>query len=156
MTKSLISLIFRVKHSHVTPTFSATFSRNWHTYVSKGDPSIGIKMSCTTVGQWRKGFWFFYKKKLPREDFVFPKCLAGLSHDIFRKKYPISKSLRLKKSSPLSAFVCFKRGHIKQQCRPYLAALTPSSHQKGARGPPWIHHLISSNYVRHKYFLRSV
>ena len=40
-------------------------------------------------------------------------------YSVKKRPYPISKSLRLKKSSPLSATICFKRGHIKQQCRPY-------------------------------------
>ena len=47
---------------------------------------------------------------------------------------PISKSLRLKKSSPLYDTACFKRNHIKQLCRPPLTIFVHIKLQKGARG----------------------
>ena len=55
-------------------------------------------------------------------------------YSVKKRPYPISKSLRLKKSSPLSASICFKRGHIKQQCRPYQPSL-PAAIKKGRVGP---------------------
>jgi len=47
---------------------------------------------------------------------------------------PISKSLQLKKSSPLYDTPCFKRNHIKQLCCPPLTIFVHIKHQKGARG----------------------
>ena len=51
-----------------------------------------------------------------------------------KQQHPISKSLRLKKSSPLYDTACFKRNHIKQLCRPPLTILVHIKPQKGACG----------------------